>query len=83
MHMLDEPFEFGEHHVRIGASVGIAIFPEDAADIETLCIAADRRMYDTKHGAATKQAEESFSAGSGFPPHGTRRRVSGLRVADG
>jgi predicted signal transduction protein with EAL and GGDEF domain len=39
----------GEHSVRIGASVGVAIFPEDARDMELLCIAADLKMYDTKH----------------------------------
>ena len=47
--LLDEPLQLGEHKVRIGASVGIAIFPEDAHDVESLCIAADLRMYDSKH----------------------------------
>ncbi len=37
--------------MRIGASVGIAVFPEDASDMEALCIAADLRMYDAKHEA--------------------------------
>jgi GGDEF domain-containing protein len=36
--------------MRIGASVGIAVFPEDASDAEGLCIAADLRMYDFKNG---------------------------------
>ena len=35
--------------VQIGASVGIAVYPEDALDAEGLCIAADLRMYDFKH----------------------------------
>ena len=47
--MLDEPFEMGNQTFRIGASIGIALFPEDAADGEGLCIAADLRMYDYKH----------------------------------
>ncbi|MGA2635688.1 MAG: GGDEF domain-containing protein [Terracidiphilus sp.] len=47
--LLDEPLQLGEYKVRIGASVGIAVFPEDALDVETLCIAADMRMYDSKH----------------------------------
>jgi diguanylate cyclase (GGDEF)-like protein len=47
--MLGEPFEFGNHTLHIGASIGIAVFPEDAADAEGLCIAADLRMYDYKH----------------------------------
>ena len=51
MQLLEEPLELGEHTVRIGASVGIAIYPEDAHEIETLCIAADLRMYEAKHDA--------------------------------
>ena len=47
--MLAEPLELGKHTVRIGASVGIAVFPEDAREMESLCIAADLRMYDAKH----------------------------------
>jgi diguanylate cyclase (GGDEF)-like protein len=47
--LLDAPFELGDQVVRIGASVGIAVFPEDALDAEGLCIAADLRMYDFKH----------------------------------
>ena len=47
--LLDEPFDLGDQTIRIGASVGIAVFPEDALDAEGLCIAADLRMYDFKH----------------------------------
>jgi diguanylate cyclase (GGDEF)-like protein len=47
--LLGEPLQLGEYQVRIGASVGIAIFPEDAHDVEALCIAADLRMYASKH----------------------------------
>lgn len=46
--LLNEPFELGDQTIRIGASVGVAIFPDDATDGEGLCIAADLRMYDTK-----------------------------------
>jgi GGDEF domain-containing protein len=48
MAMLEEPLLVGGHSVRVGASIGVAVFPDDAADIESLCIAADRRMYDDK-----------------------------------
>ena len=51
MHLLEQPLELGEHTVQIGASVGIAIYPEDAREIEPLCIAADMRMYEAKHDA--------------------------------
>jgi diguanylate cyclase (GGDEF)-like protein len=46
--LLEAPLDLGDHKVQIGASVGIAIFPEDAFDAESLCIAADRRMYEAK-----------------------------------
>jgi len=46
--LLELPVTLEDCLVEIGASVGIAIFPEDAADAESLCIAADRRMYEAK-----------------------------------
>jgi diguanylate cyclase (GGDEF)-like protein len=46
--ILNEPLQLGGREVHVGASVGIAVFPEDAKDMESLCIAADLRMYDAK-----------------------------------
>lgn len=50
LQLLREPLQLGQHTVSIGASVGVAIFPEDAHSLEHLCIAADLKMYDCKHG---------------------------------
>ena len=47
--LLDEPFFLGERQIPIGASIGIALYPDDAKDAEGLCIAADLQMYDFKH----------------------------------
>jgi diguanylate cyclase (GGDEF)-like protein len=47
--LLNTPLELGDQKVCVGASVGIAFFPEDASDCEGLCIAADLRMYEYKH----------------------------------
>lgn len=47
--MLKEPLQVGDHAVQVGASIGIAVFPDDAEDMESLCIAADLRMYHTKN----------------------------------
>jgi diguanylate cyclase (GGDEF)-like protein len=60
--LINEPMRFGEETVHVGASIGIAIFPEDAADVEELCIAADLRMYSTKHdfGAVGKNITGAF-----------------------
>jgi len=49
MDMLSEPLQIGDNTVQVGASIGVAVFPDDADDIESLCIAADLRMYDTKN----------------------------------
>ncbi len=46
--LLKEPMELENRSVRTGASFGVAIFPDDAADLEALCIAADQRMYENK-----------------------------------
>ena len=44
------------HQVHVGASLGIAIFPDDAPDMDALCITADLRMYDNKrsHGSVAE-----------------------------
>jgi diguanylate cyclase (GGDEF)-like protein len=46
--LLDAPIQLEGNTLRIGASVGIAIFPDDGGDAESLCIAADLRMYASK-----------------------------------
>lgn len=59
MQLLNEPLDLGDETVRIGASVGIAVFPEDAREIESLCIAADLRMYDAKKSAGSTRELDS------------------------
>jgi len=46
--ILSEPVTLAGQRLRIGASIGVAIFPEDAKDSEELCIEADVRMYSSK-----------------------------------
>jgi diguanylate cyclase (GGDEF)-like protein len=48
--MLEEPLRLNENTVRVGASVGVALFPDDARDLKSLCIQADMRMYEEKRG---------------------------------
>ena len=45
---LEEPFMFDAARARIGASIGIAIGPEDAQDAEGLLRCADAAMYRAK-----------------------------------
>jgi diguanylate cyclase (GGDEF)-like protein len=49
--LLEEPIQLAEQQVKAGVSVGIAIYPDDAADLQTLCIAADLRMYEYKNAS--------------------------------
>ena len=46
--LLNAPLDIEGQKVNVGASVGIAVFPEDAPDTESLCIAADLKMYNSK-----------------------------------
>jgi diguanylate cyclase (GGDEF)-like protein len=48
MQILKNPIQLEGHEIQVGASVGIAVFPQDATDAESLCIAADLRMYENK-----------------------------------
>jgi diguanylate cyclase (GGDEF)-like protein len=56
--LLDEPLTVGENTLRVGASVGIAVFPDDASDAESLRIAADLRMYAGKNAARENEMRE-------------------------
>ena len=48
---LNSPLQVQNRTVWVGASIGVALFPDDAADMESLCIAADLRMYTEKNDA--------------------------------
>jgi diguanylate cyclase (GGDEF)-like protein len=50
MQALDEPFRIESVEVEIGASLGIAAFPEHGEDVETLVQRADVAMYGAKAG---------------------------------
>ena len=45
---LQQPFRLDEQEVFISASVGISLFPQDGADLETLLKNADAAMYQAK-----------------------------------
>jgi diguanylate cyclase (GGDEF)-like protein len=42
------PFSFEEHELPLGVSVGGALFPEDAENLDALIESADKRMYAVK-----------------------------------
>jgi len=79
--MLENPFEINGLSLQVGASVGIAIFPDDAGDVEALRIAADVRMYASKQESKAKNRinpQRPFHPGSA-QPSGSR---SGLQLAE-
>ncbi len=57
--LLCQPFRLEEHTVQIGASIGSARFPDDAADGEMLLRNADMAMYEAK--AKGRSCHVSFS----------------------
>ena len=52
--LLGRPLQRGEAEHVVGASVGIAFFPDHGIESEELLNAADRAMYRAKRGAATE-----------------------------
>ena len=48
LRLLEQPIRLESCLVTVDASLGIAVFPEDAEDEESLCIKADLRMYEFK-----------------------------------
>ena len=59
--LLKEPMPLEDHSVTICVSFGVAVFPDDAEDMEALCIAADLRMYEHKRSGA-EAARSQFEA---------------------
>jgi predicted signal transduction protein with EAL and GGDEF domain/FixJ family two-component response regulator len=45
---LAEPFDCGAHRLVVTPSIGIALYPRDARDIEDLLVKADMAMYQAK-----------------------------------
>ena len=50
---LNEPFDLGSMTAEIGASIGIALYPEDATEAEALLQRADMAMYRAKANTAS------------------------------
>ncbi|NGZ84854.1 putative bifunctional diguanylate cyclase/phosphodiesterase [Duganella aceris] len=46
--MIGQPYSIGVHDLKVSASIGIALYPADGADLETLLQSADAAMYQVK-----------------------------------
>lgn len=55
--LLRAPLQLETQLVKIGASLGLALFPDDASDAEALFVEADQRMYEHKRSDEPKGVE--------------------------
>jgi diguanylate cyclase (GGDEF)-like protein len=76
MERLKQPLEIDGHTFNVGASVGVAVFPEDANTVDALRIAADRRMYAQKETAHLKPFEKPIGPQSAQPANIAEARTS-------
>ena len=65
---LRTPIPVGEATVVVGVSAGIAIFPDDGTDIDTLFARADAAMYAAKHAGRNQFTYADASAGAVLAP---------------
>ena len=84
LQLLDESISLtGGYVARIAASVGVAVFPVDAHDPESLFIAADQRMYHSKRDPQGLGVNEPGATPSTSPPPKARPLPDpALRIAD-
>ena len=62
------PFEIDGATFSLGASVGIAIYPDDGADIDTLFLRADAAMYRSKQSGRNQFSYADVSDGTFMAP---------------
>ena len=61
--VLDQPFQFGGHEMKVTASLGISLYPRDGQDAETLLTHADIAMYRAKrYGNTFRFYKDSVSS---------------------
>ena len=80
---LARPFELGAQSVRIGASVGVALFPLDGTDEESLLKAADTAMYRAKAAGKGALAFASPASTEEAHRHAALRQQVGEALAHG
>lgn len=81
---LDAPFYIGGHDLRVGASIGISVYPQDGNDAETLLGLADIAMERAKRADANPDRSVAFYSQDMNKGMQERMRIeSGLRHALG
>jgi diguanylate cyclase (GGDEF)-like protein/PAS domain S-box-containing protein len=81
---LNAPFIIDGHDLRVGASIGISVYPQDGPDAETLLRLADIAMYRAKQGGDSDAENVAFYSQDMNQGMQERMRIeSGLRQALG
>jgi diguanylate cyclase (GGDEF)-like protein/PAS domain S-box-containing protein len=81
---LIEPFLIEGHDLRVAASIGVSVYPQDGADAETLLRLADIAMARAKQGHDSPEDSVAFySLDMNEGMHERMRIESGLRAALG
>ncbi|KQV46627.1 MULTISPECIES: bifunctional diguanylate cyclase/phosphodiesterase [unclassified Duganella] len=81
---LNEPFLIEGHDLRVSASIGISVYPQDGNDAETLLRLADIAMYRAKQNSSTDGEHIAFYSQDMNKGMQERMRIeSGLRQALG
>jgi len=76
---LNEPMQIEGHQITVGASIGIAVGPEDGTDSETLMRNADLALYRAK--AEGRGTYHYFEQGMDTQMHERRQLEQGLKSA--
>ncbi|HEY0586003.1 MAG TPA: EAL domain-containing protein [Pseudoduganella sp.] len=81
---VNEPFLIDGHDLRVSASIGISVYPQDGNDAETLLRLADIAMYRAKQNSSTDGEHIAFYSQDMNKGMQERMRIeSGLRQALG
>jgi len=77
--VVNQPFMVDKHELRVSASVGIAIYPEDGSTRHDLVINADAAMYHTKRSG--RNGYNFFEPSMNANAHNQLQWLQDLRVA--
>lgn len=79
LQQMDAPFVIEEHTLSVSFSIGIALYPDDGGDFDTLLLKADTAMYHAKESG--RNAYRYFTERMNSQAHERLRMQSCLRQA--